>query len=754
MKTRTPDQVLDEIARDQLGQDINLSSGILAKMRKVDQKNMKKKFVLSGSVAVVLVLVILLSIPSVAMAVKRLFGYVPGTGLVEQNVPVRVLKEPVEFKTGDTTILVSQAVTDSNLTRLTYQIDNIPESSSPNLKWEDVCHALPNLVLSDGTVLQPKTINGNSWASGLSRLLEYDALPAEENSIKMTFACIEAGPVTDVLSNIELQLEFIPAPAEMTVYEVVELQTPTPDASQTELPATAASAISLVLNKYVQTDENLILLGALQTDATGFRLSYIDSNYVHLIDKDGNEIPLEEDYSLTDPEATSSAAQSLPLTYRTAGRYLPGEASLVIDSVWVQQIADDRFTFDAGSNPQPGQTWQVNQTLTANGRTFMINEVMLDQTGTGLSIYYEAPEGTANLMLVDLEHELLGGGGGDDNTGFTYKEAFPGGLITVTLTGYDELMAGPWQTGVTLPEFADGLVPTPIPDACLTAATWQAALNAGTLEIPQGLSDTLIMAYPTAPDYYYHVLSARLDGSDPIDLGQGNGGSLSPDGNKMVYSTDGGLAFRDMQTGAVTLIPETSKRDSAPIWSPDGTKIAFTRGPASGAMGAAGPYTLMWMSADGSDVTELLADGEANYAQAWMPDSRHLVYTVKTADGSLVNQINVEDGQVSNLTSTNYQNSSVALSPDGKRIAYEAMMPGEHYAVYVSDLDGSNARLVANADPLVVTNPFWSPDGKWLAVTVHDIVLDNTLPNVALVNPETCQVIPVTSLHGYINSWQ
>ena len=754
MKTRTPDQVLDEIARDQLGQDINLSSGILAKMRKVDQKNMKKKFVLSGSVAVVLVLVILLSIPSVAMAVKRLFGYVPGTGLVEQNVPVRVLKEPVEIKTGDTTILVSQAVTDSNLTRLTYQIDNIPDSTSSNLKWEDVCHALPNLVLSDGTVLQPQTINGNSWASGLSRLLEYDALPAEENSIKMTFACIEAGPVTDALSNIELQLEFIPAPEDMTVFEVVELPTPTLDASQTELPANAASPISLVLNKYVQTDENLILLGALQTDATDFRLSLLESDAIHLIDKVGNEIPLEEDYSLTDPEATTSAAQSLPLTYRTAGRYLPGEASLIIDYVWVQQSTNASFTFDAGSNPQPGQTWTVNQPLNANGRTFQIKEVVLDQTGTGLSIYYEAPEGTANLMLVDLEHELLGGGGGDDNTGFTYRDAFPGGRITVTLTGYDERLSGPWQTSITLPEFADGLVPTPIPDACLTSATWQTAINAGTLEIPQGLADTLIMAYPMAPDYYYHILSARLDGSDPIDLGQGSGGSLSPDGKTLVYSTNDGLALRDMQTGETSLIPDTFKRDSGPLWSPDGTKIAFTRGPASGSAGAAGPYSLMWMSSDGSNEPQGLIVTEANYTQAWMPDSNHLVYTVKTAEGSLVNQINVENGQVINLTSINYQNASVAVSPDGKRIAYEAMMPGEHYAVYVSDLDGSNARLIANADPLVVTNPFWSPDGKWLAVTVHDIVTENALPNVALVNPETCQVIPVTSLHGYINSWQ
>lgn len=745
-ENRTPNQVMDEIAREGLGRNIDLSSGLKAKMRKEDEKQMNKRIFLSGAAALMLVIVILLCIPGVAQAVKRLFGYAPGSGMVEKTSIIRVLKEPVEFKPGETTIIVSQAISDSNHTRLAYQIDNIPGINLPDPKQEDVCHALPTLVLPDGTVLQPKTISGNSWTSGLSRLLEFDALPTDENSIKMVFSCVEAAPVMDLFSNIEILLDFIPAPVDMTVYDVVELPTPTIEASQAE----PSSPITMVLNKYIQTDENMILFGALQTNSSDFVLSYIDSSAVHLIDKAGNEIPIEEDYSLSDPEPINSALQNLSLTYRTAGRYLPGEASLVIDQIWVQQKADASFNFDIGSDPQPGQTWQINQTLSVNRREFLIQKVVLDQTGTGISIYYEAPEGTANLMLIDLEHEVLGGGGGDNNTGFTYQDAFPSGIITITLTGYDALMSGPWQTKVTLPPFSDGLAPTPMPEACLTETTWLAALNTNNGEIPQGLPDSLIMTYPTAPDYLYHIFDARLDGSEPIDLGQGNRGSLSLDGKTLVYASEDGLKFRDMETGELTLIPNTSNLDNKPLWSPDGTKIAYTHGSA----GVIGPHVIRLMSFDGSNQTELYSDTEANYAQAWLPDSKNLLYTVRNADGSSLNQINVENGQFSNLTSINYQNAGVVVSPDGEQIAYEAMMPGEQYRIYIINLDGSNARLIANADPLVVTNPIWSPDGNWLAMTVHDISLEDAPPKVALVNPETCQIISLTSLHGYVTSWR
>jgi len=160
------------------------------------------------------------------------------------------------------------------------------------------------------------------------------------------------------------------------------------------------------------------------------------------------------------------------------------------------------------------------------------------------------------------------------------------------------------------------------------------------------------------------------------------------------------------------------------------------------------------MDADGSNPRALVADGQANFAQSWLPDGKSLLYTTTTAEGALLYSIEIETGKVTQLNQLNYQNTNVSVSPDGKRMAYVTMLPGEKYGIWVSDLNGSNAKLVANADPIVVTEPKWSPDGYWLAMSVHDLTLDENGSEIALVNPDSCKIVPLISLKGYVNSWK
>ena len=144
-----------------------------------------------------------------------------------------------------------------------------------------------------------------------------------------------------------------------------------------------------------------------------------------------------------------------------------------------------------------------------------------------------------------------------------------------------------------------------------------------------------------------------------------------------------------LASGTVTPVQDTGKNDRGVLWSPDGTKIAFTRGPASGLIGAPGPYSLMIANPDGSQQQPLLANADANTAMAWLPDGQSLIYTVKGPDGAAVRSIAIASGEVTALFDIGYVNASVALSPDGKRVAYEEMLPGEHYGITIANLDGS-----------------------------------------------------------------
>jgi hypothetical protein len=63
----------------------------------------------------------------------------------------------------------------------------------------------------------------------------------------------------------------------------------------------------------------------------------------------------------------------------------------------------------------------------------------------------------------------------------------------------------------------------------------------------------------------------------------------------------------------------------------------------------------------------------------------------------------------------------IALSPDGRRLAFRALSPDGRNRVWVRSLDSDDARPIEGTDTSVATDmtvpnpfPFWSPDGRWL----------------------------------------
>jgi Tol biopolymer transport system component len=261
------------------------------------------------------------------------------------------------------------------------------------------------------------------------------------------------------------------------------------------------------------------------------------------------------------------------------------------------------------------------------------------------------------------------------------------------------------------------------------------------------------------PDYYYQVAVARLDGSSLTSIGFGSAPSLSPDGTRLVYmgpAIDGpadGLYLTELASGITARLANTTRGDINPLWSPDGQTIAFTRGPSSGLIGAPGPYNVMLTGADGTNLRQLTEGAAANYAMAWLPDGKQLLVSVALRAGASLHLLDVQTGQVRPLFDINY-NGTVAVSPDGKRLAFEEMLPLDKYGMFVSDLDGSHRRLLANGDPYIVTVPAWSPDGNWVIASVHDPDT-NKQPNpiLALIGVDTCQIVPLPSLSGYVSSW-
>ena len=203
---------------------------------------------------------------------------------------------------------------------------------------------------------------------------------------------------------------------------------------------------------------------------------------------------------------------------------------------------------------------------------------------------------------------------------------------------------------------------------------------------------------------------------------------VSPDGTRIAYTTlrqSTGSAFSrvhsfEIVTSAldgsdVRRLTENESLETNPVWSPDGTRIAFL----SDRGNSVGRFRLYTMAADGSDVRSvapsLRASGDppvwspngellAFYALE-EPDSedggyKSVLYTIRS-DGS-------ELARLSEMVATRQAPDLPAWSPDGSRIAFTHRQE-DGRSIYIVDYDGDNPRKLIDAR---TGAPYWSPDGS------------------------------------------
>src|SRR5574341_2267418 len=75
-----------------------------------------------------------------------------------------------------------------------------------------------------------------------------------------------------------------------------------------------------------------------------------------------------------------------------------------------------------------------------------------------------------------------------------------------------------------------------------------------------------------------NVFIANLDGSDSRGLVGDYYPSLSPDGTKLLYSSDAGLNILDINSGQTKVLENVAWGGMSNIWSPDGTRILIDSG--------------------------------------------------------------------------------------------------------------------------------------------------------------------------------
>ncbi len=290
--------------------------------------------------------------------------------------------------------------------------------------------------------------------------------------------------------------------------------------------------------------------------------------------------------------------------------------------------------------------------------------------------------------------------------------------------GQKIVFVGSWRLGNAIHVMnADGSglerLTTPVPDSrCDSGIQW----HGGPAWSPDGraIAFTRSCGVPGRPSEIY-VMNAdgseqRMLARNPTDFDT-NELAWSPRGDKIAFVSgrDGDLEIYVMNPDGSEQrrLTRNTVRDSNPVWSPDGRRIAFESN-----------WQLWVMNADGSGQRRLTRNGARNLAPAWSPDGRRIAFEHRigrvqreecsgcgTARFLEIHVVNADASGERTLTRSGERNLGPSWSPDGRRIAFVSRRDG-NAEIYAMNADGSGQRNLTRTPRRQESSAAWSPAQK------------------------------------------
>jgi Tol biopolymer transport system component len=252
-------------------------------------------------------------------------------------------------------------------------------------------------------------------------------------------------------------------------------------------------------------------------------------------------------------------------------------------------------------------------------------------------------------------------------------------------------------------------------------------VNPSNGRVALGVSENGVLAYRSTGNLNTQLAWFDRSGKELSRIGEPGGTispKLSPDEKQVAVTraTDIGVSgdiwVLDLSRSTQTRLTFDAADDSAPIWSPDGSRIAFasTRGNAFG---------LYQKNSNGIGEEELLVKtSDSAIPEDWSLDGRFLVYLTTGRGGRDVSVLPLSgERKPAPFLQGPFYERHAQLSPDGRWMAYASDESGQ-YQIYVQSFPAGGGKWQVSTTG--GSQPRWRHDGKELFY----IALDGKLMSV------------------------
>ncbi len=221
-------------------------------------------------------------------------------------------------------------------------------------------------------------------------------------------------------------------------------------------------------------------------------------------------------------------------------------------------------------------------------------------------------------------------------------------------------------------------------------------------------------------DTRYRLIVADADGADPQVVAESREPLMSPswsrDSRKLAYVSfekeHSAIYVQTLSTGSRESVSERAGINGAPVFSPDGRKLALTLSREQG------NPDIFILDLAGQVLTRLTRDLAIDTEPTWAPDGESIYFTSDRSGGPQVYRVETYLGaRVERVTYEGAYNARPRISPDGNQLAVVHRVQ-DNYRIAVVDPDTGLTQVLSNGR--LDESPSFAPNGAQIIYATQE----------------------------------